>query len=267
MPRWFDEDADGIVRRHVAVARLLRDGRRTARVRRARRSRGSPRSTCTGDGSPIGVRRHRVDGDTVYASTTNLYLATHAVGLAWCQPWRSRTSRETSPAETSPPPTLIHQFRLGDGTGATYVASGEVPGSLAQPVRDERAQRRPAGRHHHRRLERFGEQSESAVYVLRPEGEELRQIGVGRRARQGPSRSTPSASSGTQAYVVTFRQTDPLYVIDLTDPTNPVGDRRAEDPRLLGLPASGRRRPAARRRPGRHRGRPHARHAAVSCST
>jgi uncharacterized secreted protein with C-terminal beta-propeller domain len=27
---------------------------------------------------------------------------------------------------------------------------------------------------------------------------------------------------GTQAYVVTFRQTDPLYVIDLADPTNPV---------------------------------------------
>ena len=56
---------------------------------------------------------------------------------------------------------------------------------------------------------------------------------------------------GDVGYVVTFRQTDPLYTIDLTDPTRAEGPRRAEDPRLLGLPAPDRRRPAARRRPGR----------------
>ena len=58
---------------------------------------------------------------------------------------------------------------------------------------------------------------------------------------------------GDAGYVVTFRQTDPLYTIDLSDPSDPRVARRAEDPGLLRLPAPARRRPAARCRPGRRR--------------
>ena len=67
----------------------------------------------------------------------------------------------------------------------------------------------------------FGDQSESTVFVLRPEGDELRQIssvgGLGKDEQIYAVRFIENL-----AYVVTFRQTDPLYVIDLADPTNPV---------------------------------------------
>ena len=39
-----------------------------------------------------------------------------------------------------------------------------------------------------------------------------------------------SDSSTTRRYVVTFRQTDPLYVIDLSDPANPVLDGELKIP-------------------------------------
>ena len=58
---------------------------------------------------------------------------------------------------------------------------------------------------------------------------------------------------GDRGYVVTFRQTDPLFALDLSDPAHPARARRAEDPRLLVLPAPDRRRPAHRHRPGGHR--------------
>ena len=55
------------------------------------------------------------------------------------------------------------------------------------------------------------------------------------------------------AIMVTFRQVDPLYAIDLTDPDEPEADGRAQDPRLLGLPAPARSAPAARPRRGTDR--------------
>ena len=58
---------------------------------------------------------------------------------------------------------------------------------------------------------------------------------------------------GDTGYVVTFKQIDPLYTVDLADPATAARARRAEDPRLLGVPAPDRRRPAARHRPGRRR--------------
>ena len=84
--------------------------------------------------------------------------------------------------DDGPPPTLIHQFALGEGTAATYVASGEVPGQLLNQFAmseydgDLRVATTTEGWN-------FGDQSESAVYVLRPNGEDLETIAIGRRAR------------------------------------------------------------------------------------
>jgi hypothetical protein len=116
---------------------------------------------------------------------------------------------------------LIHQFRLDDGTAATYVASGKVEGRLLNQF---------AMSEHNGDLRvatttddwgGFGEQSESTVFVLRPEGDELREIssvgGLGKDEQIYAVRFI-----GDLAYVVTFRQIDPLYVIDLTDPANPI---------------------------------------------
>jgi len=75
----------------------------------------------------------------------------------------------------------------------------------------------------------FGERSESTVYVLRPNGDELEQIssigGLGRDEQIFAVRFL-----GDVGYVVTFRQIDPLYVLDLSDPENPVLDGELKIP-------------------------------------
>src|SRR5690606_13043510 len=64
--------------------------------------------------------------------------------------------------------------------------------------------------------------SESTVYVLRQRGETLVETGsvggLGKRERMYAVRFV-----GAVGYVVTFRQTDPLYTVDLGDPTAPEG--------------------------------------------
>jgi uncharacterized secreted protein with C-terminal beta-propeller domain len=62
--------------------------------------------------------------------------------------------------------------------------------------------------------------STSSVYVLRADGTTLTQVGkvtgLGKRERIHAVRFV-----GGTGYVVTFRQTDPLYTVDLHEPTAP----------------------------------------------
>jgi hypothetical protein len=158
---------------------------------------------------PVGAAGVVSYGDTVYASPTNIYVAT----IPW--DWASNGD-----VQNSQPPTLIHQFALGEGGSAAYVASGEVDGRLLNQfaMSEFEGDLRVAST----RDDWTGTgQSESFVQVLRPSGNELVQIG-----KVGGLGLTEQIYAvrflGTQAYVVTFRQTDPLYVVNLADPTNPV---------------------------------------------
>ena len=146
----------------------------------------------------------------------------------------------------------------------TYAASGMVARHAAQPVLALGAQGRPARRDDGRRGRR--REAESKRHDARS----------ATASSSSAARSAGSASGeriyavrfiGDVGYVVTFRQTDPLYTVDLSDPASPRVARRAEDPRLLGLPAPGRRRPAARHRPGRDRRRAASRGSSSRCST
>jgi hypothetical protein len=151
-------------------------------------------------------------GGTVYQSASNLYLAT----VPW-DIWYPMASDASAP--TSPPPTYIHQFALGADGSVQYVASGEVAGQLlnqfamselggdlrvATTVNDWSG----------------SGASESFVNVLRPDGDELVEIGSVGGLGKG-EQIYAVRFLGTQAYVVTFRQVDPLYVVDLADPTAP----------------------------------------------
>ena len=128
-----------------------------------------------------------------------------------------------------PPPTLIHQFSLDDGTGATYVASGEVEGRLLNQfaMSEYNGDLRVATTTDN--WGNFGDQSESTVYVLRPNGTDLEQIssisGLGKGEQIYSVRFIDDVG-----YVVTFRQVDPLYVLDLSDPANPVLDGELKIP-------------------------------------
>jgi uncharacterized secreted protein with C-terminal beta-propeller domain len=62
--------------------------------------------------------------------------------------------------------------------------------------------------------------SQSGVYVLQPHGGTLAQVGKVEGLGKGEKIYAVRFLDAT-AYVVTFKQTDPLYTVDLSDPTNP----------------------------------------------
>jgi hypothetical protein len=164
------------------------------------------------DGAPVGAAGVVSNGETVYASADHLYIAT--------QPWNwGMSGTMTGAAPTGPPPTIIHQFALAADGGASYVASGEVKGRLLNQfaMSELDGDLRVAVT-----LDDWtgASPSVSAVHVLRPDGTDL--VEIGSVGGLGLTEQIYAVRFiGTQAYVVTFRQTDPLYVIDLADPTAP----------------------------------------------
>ena len=112
--------------------------------------------------------------------------------------------------------TRLHLFDLGPA-GAVHRASGEVPGALLNQF----SMSLHGG---HLRVATTADDgagtTESGVTVLRRTGDRLEVVGaVGGLGRGETIRSVRFL--GEQAYVVTFRQTDPLYTIDLSDPAAP----------------------------------------------
>ncbi|MFT5563711.1 MAG: hypothetical protein ACI970_000424 [Myxococcota bacterium] len=111
--------------------------------------------------------------------------------------------------------TDLHVFDV-DGTVVSHVASGTVYGTLLNQfsisIHDNVLRTATTGWTEDR--------SESYVTTLRVEGDTLVQLGqVG---DLGPNEDIQAVRfMGTTAYVVTFRRTDPLYVVDLTDPAAP----------------------------------------------
>lgn len=152
------------------------------------------------------------EGETVYASKENLYVAT--------TPWNPADWDPEAAAEDQGRTTYVHKFDIKDRERASYVASGEVRGWLLSQWA----------------LSEFGGDlrvastdvlgwdqatSESFVSVLRQEGDELLQVGqVGGLGKTEQIQGVRFI--GDKGYVVTFRQTDPLYTVDVSDPTNPV---------------------------------------------
>ena len=154
------------------------------------------------------------DGETVYASTESLYVATSV----WVPGGLAETGELDELQESWS--TALHRFDISGSGPAEYVASGSVDGHLLNQFSMDEYEGRlrvavtegpPWG---------FDEQSESSVVVLATEGDRLVQVGrvgdLGRGERIFSARFV-----GDVAYVVTFRQVDPLYVIDLSDPENP----------------------------------------------
>ena len=152
------------------------------------------------------------DAQTVYGSTGHLYVATQR----WIDP-------QTVASDLPTTRTLIHRFDVSDPDRTTYEASGEVPGyllnqySLSEHGGDLRVastadpvwwQGRQQG------------SSQSQVTVLRRDGATLAPVGRVSGLGQG-QRIYSVRFIGDVGYVVTFRQVDPLYTIDLSNPSAP----------------------------------------------
>jgi hypothetical protein len=154
-------------------------------------------------------------GAVVYASTRSVYVTT------W--PWEAQTA-QTPDRDERDVTTSIHRFDVSRPSDPTYAASGSVPGTLIGQY---------AMSEHHGALrvattlgrtwaaqEDGVPPSDNLVTVLDEDGDKLVKVGQLRGLGRG-ERIYGVRFVGPLGYVVTFRQTDPLHVIDLSDPRHP----------------------------------------------
>ncbi len=123
------------------------------------------------------------------------------------------------------PTTGLHKFVTAPSGTTAYRGSGEVPGLLLNQyaMSEDRGVLRVATTVSERRGWASPRMvNEGVVSILREEGGRLNQVGqVGGLGRKDNESIRAVRFIGNKGYVVTFRQTDPLYVLDLRDPTAP----------------------------------------------
>lgn len=193
--------------------------------------------------APLDTDAVTTDGDLVYASRDRLYVATSRWGTGpggggaepvAAPPARDEQAapgRSDSPTATTAPrdavTTELHAF---DVSGATtrYLGTGSVPGyvlgrwALSERERVLRVATTRQPPWDERRPSATAETS-SMLLTLAEQGGRLvetgRVEGLGRTERIQAVRYL-----GDLAVVVTFRQTDPLYLVDLSGPPRLVGE-------------------------------------------
>jgi uncharacterized secreted protein with C-terminal beta-propeller domain len=136
------------------------------------------------------------DADTVYASPASVYVATSGGWL------RDDTS--------------IHRFDIAGPQRTDYRASGQVPGELLNQfsLSEYNGVLRAAT------TEGFDDDAQSHVTSLQARSGRLEKIGQVSGLGRG-ERIYAVRFIGDRGYVVTFRQVDPLYTLDLADPAKP----------------------------------------------
>ncbi len=153
-------------------------------------------------------------GQTVYSSTDRFYVAT----TAWAG--EEIESQDGIVQWEENYTTNLHAFAITPGEPAQYVASGSVDGSLLNQfsmdeydgyIRVITTEGSPWN---------VQERSETSLVVMEERGDQL--VEVGRVGGLGKGETLYSARLLDDiGFAVTFRQIDPFYVLDLTDPTNP----------------------------------------------
>ncbi|SEQ45093.1 Beta propeller domain-containing protein [Lentzea xinjiangensis] len=171
-----------------------------------------------GTGQPVSVV---ADGDTVYGTDRTLYIA---------DDHRLLPQHPTRPPVRRPVTTAIHQFDISQPGPPKHVASGDVGGTLLNQYSLSEhdgilrvATTTGTGRGCCRRTPaeaREQVRSESFVTTLRRDGNVLTEVGQVGGLGKG-ERIYSVRFIGKMGYVVTFRQTDPLYTLDLSDPGRP----------------------------------------------
>ena len=163
---------------------------------------------------PVDIQTYLGAGETIYVSQQNLFIA--------LDDYRARPLLYRAVAETSRyngPMTTIFSFALDNGK-VHYTTSGQVPGTvLNQFSLDEH--------NNHLRIATTSEPywwgyaednvSLNQLYVL---DSQLNVVGSIENIAPG-ERIYSARFMGDRAFMVTFRTVDPLYVIDLKDPTAP----------------------------------------------
>lgn len=163
-----------------------------------------------GTGEPLTVA---ADGNTVYSNGPALYVAND-------QRWRETAAASSRTSRTQR--TEIYKFDTSKPGQPSFVAGGVVDGWLL----NQYSMSEWGG---HLRIATTGttgsqdaatSTTESSVYVLQQDGGELKKVGQVGGLGKG-ERIYSVRFVGPLGYVVTFRQTDPLYTVDLHDPKSP----------------------------------------------
>lgn len=155
-----------------------------------------------GDPAPVSLA---ADGTTVYGTGSSLYLASTQ---GWNKPGNGGLT------------TDLHKFDISGPGRPRYVASGSVPGtllnqySLSEYAGNLRVATQSGSPW------RGGPNAVSSVYVLAPHGPRLETIGSVGGLGKG-ERLYAVRFIGPAGYAVTYRQTDPLFTLDLHDPAKP----------------------------------------------
>lgn len=164
-------------------------------------------------GSPTATTSVMATGDTVYSSEDRMYISTNE----WVPPTLDDQERGIW-EETYQ--TGIHRFSLPAGDAARYEASGTVDGHLLNQfsMHDQDGTFFVATT---TGTPWSSEGSESQIVSMQPNEDRLEQIGIVGGIGKGEQIFSVRYVQDT-AYVVTFRQTDPFYVVDLSAPTDMV---------------------------------------------
>mgnify|MGYP003986584089 CR=1 FL=1 len=149
-------------------------------------------------------------GQAVYASQTNLYLA-EQVWDRTILPLPFEVLKSVFvPEWDNIEKTSVINFKLDSGK-ASFVAEGTVPGRILNQFSMDEYD------NHFRIATTVGRNGSNNVYVL---GSDMNVVGA--LEELAPGESIYSARfMGEKAYVVTFKKVDPLFVLDLSDHTNP----------------------------------------------
>lgn len=160
-------------------------------------------------GSAVTATGVMADGWTMYASQESLYVAQSS--WSWWWGWGD--------AELE---SRVHKFDL-DGDATVYAASGAVPGWLLnQFSMGEHAGDLRVATTDWSWWEDDGDDAEpgSNVFVLRESAGELATIGEVRGIAPG-EQIYSARFMGERGYLVTFEQIDPLFTLDLSNPSSP----------------------------------------------
>lgn len=165
--------------------------------------------------TPVDRDAVMTDGEIIYGSGTSLFVTTPR----WIDSSSATTSDVPSGARTQ-----IHRFDISMPSATGYSASGSVPGYVLNQfsLSEYDGVLRVASTNEPQWMDgEQAKQSESQVTTLAQDGRRL--VERGKVTGLGVSERIYGVRFvGTLGYVVTFRQMDPLYVIDLRDPAHPV---------------------------------------------
>jgi uncharacterized secreted protein with C-terminal beta-propeller domain len=163
---------------------------------------------------PVHSTSVMTDGRIVYASPESLYVASER--------WSNRPPPEQPTKEMNGVTTAIHKFDISSPRITQYRGSGSVSGYLLNQwsLSEHRGVLRVVSTEQPAWWGDGGGEAESFLTTLRPQAGAL--VQAGRIGELGKGERVYAVRFvGDTGYVVTFRQIDPLYTLDLADPERP----------------------------------------------